>query len=111
MSRAVLYDEVIAIAKALIAHLQATRGSPSDYFSNEGVSPSSSSTNLDGPEHEVASATVGGVASTRDNAVAQKPGEFLRKKDTEDEVLVPATWTVVRRKSKREKKRSTVSLY
>ena len=112
--RAVLYDEDIAIAKALIAHLQATTGSSmsysSDYVGNDGDSPSSSSTNLDPPECGAATATGGGVTSPRDNSVSHKPGEFLRKKDKEDEVLVPTRWTVVRRKSKREKRRSTVSL-
>lgn len=115
--KAVHYDEDVVIARALISHLQTNIGWAScspDYLGNEGDSPSSSSTNLDVPERESAaaggSAVVGSVAGTRDSAVDQKPGEFLRKKDTE-EVLVPAKWTVVRRKSKREKKRSTVSSF
>ena len=107
MLRAVHYDEDIAIARALISHLQANvSGGSSYYIGGEGESPSSSTTNLDAPE----AAAAGGVVTARDSAVDQKPGEFVRKKDTVEEVLVPAKWTVVRRKSKREKKRSTVSL-
>ena len=106
MLRAVHYDEDIAIAKALISHLQANVSGASSYLGGEGESPSSSTTNLDAPDGTAAS---GGVVSTRDSAVDQKPGEFVRKKDTEEEVLVPAKWTMVRRRSKREKRKSTVS--
>ena len=106
MQRAIHYDEDITIAKALISHLQANVTGTSTYLGGEGESPSSSTTNLDAPE----GAAAGGVVTSRDNAVNQKPGEFVRKKDTEEEVLVPAKWTMVRRRSKREKKRSTVSL-
>ena len=112
MLRAVHYDEDVAIAKALISHLQTysvSSSNPSDYLGSEGDSPSSSSTNLDAPERESAAASSGGVVSKRDSAITQKPGEFLRKKDQE-EVLVPTKWTVVRKRSKREKKRSTVSV-
>lgn len=105
MLRAIHYDEDIAIAKALISHLQANISGASSYLlGGEGESPSSSTTNLDVPE---GAAAAGGVVSTRDSAVDQKPGEFVRKKDTE-EVLVPARWTTVRRRSKREKRKSTV---
>ena len=100
------YDEDIAIAKALISHLQANVSAASSYLGGEGESPSSSTTNLDASDGTAAS---GGVVSTRDSAVDQKPGEFVRKKDTEEEVLVPAKWTMVRRRSKREKRKSTVS--
>ena len=106
MLRAIHYDEDIAIARALISHLQANVSGTSSYLGGEGESPSSSTTNLDAPE----GAAAGGVVSIRDSAVDQKPGEFVRKKDTEEEVLVPAKWTMVRRRSKREKRRSTVSL-
>ena len=107
MLRAIHYDEDIAIAKALISHLQANISGASSYLlGGEGESPSSSTTNLDVPE---GAAAAGGAVSTRDSAVDQKPGEFVRKKDTE-EVLVPARWTTVRRRSKREKRKSTVSL-
>ena len=108
MQRAIHYDEDIAIARALIAHLQAGSSGlsyPPEVAGGDSESPSTSSTNLDAPEHEVASVAAG----PRDTKMEQIPGEFVRKKDTE-EVLVPATWTVVRRKSKREKRRSTVRL-
>ena len=119
MLRALHYEEDIAIARALITHLQVNSGGvsyTSDYPGGEGESPSSSSINLDVPEAAVstssAAVATSGTASARDSAVDQKPGEFLRKKDTEEEVLVPAKWrTVVRRKSKREKKRTTVSVW
>ena len=107
MLRAIYYEEDIGIARALIAHLQAGSSGlsyPSEVAGGDGESPSTSTTNLDAPEHEAAS-----VASSRNTTVDLKPGEFVRKKNTE-EVLVPAKWTVVRRKSKREKKRSAVSL-
>ena len=107
MLRAVHYDEDITIAKALISHLQANVSGASSYLGGEGESPSSSTTNLDAPD---GTAAAGGVVSTRDSAVDQKPGEFIRKKDIEEEVLVPAAkWTMVRRRSKREKRKSTVS--
>ena len=108
MLRALHYDEDIAIAKALISHLQANISGASSYLGGEGESPSSSTTNLDAPEG--AAAASGGVVSARDSAIDQKPGEFVRKKDIEEEVLVPAAkWTMVRRRSKREKRKSTVS--
>ena len=105
MVRAVHYDEDIAISRDLI-HLQANVSGGASYCVGvEGESPSSSTTNLDAPEVSAA----GGVITTRDNAIDQKPRElvFVRKKDTEEEVLVPAKLTVV---SKRERKRSTVTL-
>ena len=107
MWRAIHYEDDIATARALISHLQRGSGGvsyPPESAGGDGDSPSTSSTNLDAPDSEAA-----GVAGPRDTTVDQKPGEFVRKKDQE-EVLVPATWTVVRRKSKREKKRSAVSL-
>lgn len=114
MLRAVHYDEEVAIARALIAHLHlqaktGAAGSSSYYLGKEGESPSSFTTNLDVPEGTGAVAAGGVVTGSRYGGDDQKPGEFVRKKKTEEEVLVPATWTMVKRRSKREKRRSAVS--